>query len=260
MSEKTLELLKSIGIDILIVIVGLILLKVILALCKKVLNKSSMDNALHAFILNAIKTLFIIALGVAVLDRVGFDTKSLVTMLGVSGAAIALALKDSLSNVAGGMIILITKPFSQDDYVDISGTTGTVKKIDLLLTTLVTYDNKIITIPNGLVSTSVLTNFSKANTRRVDCIFGIGYQDDINRAKEVMMEVAKKNPNIRFDKDPIIGVSSNANHCIMIDFKVWTDTENYWDVKYYLEENVKLAFDKVGITIPYPQMDVHFSK
>ena len=260
MPSQYLTVLTKLGIIAIALVATLIVLKILLVVIRKILHKSSLDVALHTFVINAIRVVIIIVFIVGALDYLGFDTKSLITILGVSGAAIALALKDSLSNVAGGIIILATKPFSRMDYVDIGGTTGTVSEIDLLITTLVTYDNKIITLPNGLVSTAVITNFSKANTRRVDCTFGIGYEADVSKAKELMLNVAKANPQIRFDIDPIIGVAENSDHSVIIDFKVWTDTENYWDVRYYLEENVKIAFDENNIKMPYPIVEVQLKK
>ncbi|MEG0157257.1 MAG: mechanosensitive ion channel family protein, partial [Anaerovoracaceae bacterium] len=179
---------------------------------------------------------------------------------GVAGAAIALALKDSLGNVAGGIMILVTKPFSQNDYIDIGGTTGTVKHIDLLLTTLKTYDNKVITIPNGMVTTSVLTNYTREELRRVDCVFGIGFNDDLNHAKDLMLATAQANGMILDTPEPFIGVAGNSDNSVDVDFRVWCKTEDYWDVKYFLEENIKLAFDEAGICIPFPQMDIHLKK
>lgn len=253
-------MLNSITGALLIVLVGFIIIKIIDKILIHALEKSKLDSVLHVFVKNVLNFILFVVIIIMALDALNVDTKSFITILGVSGAAVALALKDSLSNFAGGIVILFTQQFKKDDYIDIGGTSGTVKNIDLILTTLVTFDNKIITIPNGLVSTSVLTNYSKADTRRVDCVFGIGYDDDLRLAKETMLKVMHKNEDIFSFPEPIIGVKENADSCILIDFKVWTNTENYWNVKYYLEENVKLAFDEEGISIPYNQIDVHMKK
>ena len=181
-------------------------------------------------------------------------------LLGAAGAAIALALRDSLANIAGGMMIIITQPFSKDDFIDIGDVSGKVESIDLFLTTLKTYDNKTITIPNGLINTSVLVNHSKEEKRRVDCTFGIGYGDDIAAAKEILRNVCDANPDIFKEPAPMIGVANHGGSAIMLDLKAWCATDDYWDVKYFLEENVKLAFDEHGINIPYPQVDVHLKK
>jgi small conductance mechanosensitive channel len=216
-----------------------------------------MDPVLYRFILKIAKVVMWIIVILTILEKFGFKMSSLVTVLAAAGAAIALALKDSLANVAGGIMILFNKPFAQDDFIDIGGTTGKVKDIDLFVTRLYTYDNKVITIPNGLVNTSVLINYTKEEKRRVDCSFGIGYDDDIGQVKQLLADIAAADERIIHDPEPVIGVAGHHDNCIMMDLKVWCETKDYWDVKYYLEEEVKLAFDKAGITIPYPQMDVH---
>lgn len=259
-SEKHLATLQNLGISIVILIVGYIIIRVVLRIAKKTLEKSSLDPVLYKFILRILKIIFWIILILMIMERFGLKMNSLITVLAAAGAAIALALKDSLANVAGGIMILINKPFAQDDYIDINGTTGKVRDIDLFVTHLKTYDNKVITIPNGMVNTSVLINYTKENKRRVDCCFGIGYGDDIQQAKAILAAIAKSDPAIYTDPEPIIGVAGQNDNCVSIDLKVWCETEDYWDVKYFLEENVKLAFDEAGITIPFPQMDVHIKR
>lgn len=259
-SERTVEQLFHIGVSFVILMVGWLLISIILRVAKKTLDKSSLDPVLYRFILKIFKIVLWIVLILMILERFGFKMNSLITVLAAAGAAIALALKDSLANVAGGIMILINKPFSQNDFIDINGTTGLVKDIDLFVTHLQTYDNKLITIPNGLVNTSVLINYTKADKRRVDCCFGIGYEDNIQQAKEILAGIAEKSPSIYEEPAPIIGVAGQNDNCVSIDLKVWCKTEDYWDVKYFLEEQVKLAFDEAGITIPFPQMDVHIHR
>lgn len=259
-SERTVEQLLNIGISFAILMAGWLVISIVLRVARKALEKSSLDPVLYRFILKMIKIGLWIILILTILERFGFKMNSLITVLAAAGAAIALALKDSLANVAGGIMILINKPFSQDDFIDINGTTGQVRDIDLFVTHLKTYDNKVITIPNGMVNTSVLINYTKENKRRVDCCFGIGYDDDIQQAKEILAGIAEKNPGIYQEPAPTIGVAGQNDNCVSIDLKVWCKTEDYWDVKYYLEEQVKLAFDEAGITIPFPQMDVHIQR
>lgn len=249
--------LENLIVTVLILLAGAIIIKIILRIVRRTLEKSSMDQVLYKFILKIINISLWIVLLLMILERFGFKVSSLLTVLAAAGAAIALALKDSLANVAGGIMIMVNKPFSQDDYVDINGNMGKVKDIDLFVTHLHTYDNKVITIPNGLINTSILINYTNENKRRVDCVFGIGYNDDISRVKEIMAGIAAASDLILNEPEPVIGVASHQDNCILMDFKVWCETDDYWDVKYYLEETVKLAFDKEGITIPYPQMDIH---
>ena len=182
------------------------------------------------------------------------------SIAGAAGAAIALALRDSLANVAGGFMIIITKPFSKDDLIDVGEVSGKVEKIDLFLTTLKTYDNKTITIPNGLINTSILVNHSKESRRRVDCTFSIGYGNDIGKAKEILAAVCDACPDIIKEPAPVIGVANHGDSAVIMDVKAWCETDDYWDVKYFLEENVKIAFDEHDIEIPYPQMDVFIKK
>ena len=167
------------------VVIGLVLIKAAVIIVRYYLKKTNIDKALHKFIINFIKTVMLIILFILFLDSIRVDTKSIVTVLGISGGAIALALKDSLSNIAGGIIILFTKPFQAGDFVDIGGTTGRIKQIDMFITILITTDNKITTIPNGVVSNSVITNYSRADMRRVDCIFDVPSSTDIIKVKEL---------------------------------------------------------------------------
>lgn len=261
-TEKLMDLLFTLGSVAAILIAGYIAIRFILRFEKKILEKSTLDESVYLFILRASKIALWVVLIIAVLSKLGMETASLVTVLGASGAAIALALKDSLGNVAGGILILINKPFIKGDTVELAGVTGVVDEIDLLTTQLHTFDNKIVTVPNGTITTSVLTNYSKEEIRRVDCQFSISYDADILHAKEVLVNVAACNDLIMQDEErqPVIGVAEHGDSGILLDLKVWCSTSDYFDVKYYLEENVKIAFDEAGIDIPYQTMDVHIKK
>ncbi len=245
---------------LLIVVVGLLLIKLILKVIKKALTKTTLDGAMYKFVLNVVKAALGVILIVVLLGYLRVPTAPLVTVLGAGGAAVALALKDSLGNIAGGIIILANKPFKKGDVIDVAGTNGMVDSIDLLVTTLKTFDNKVITVPNGTITTSVIVNYSQENLRRVDCVFGISYDSDIAKAKDVLLAVAASCPNVMKEPPPVCGVSDHGESAIVLDLKVWCETSVYYDVKYYLEEQVKLSFDEANITIPYPQMDVRVIK
>lgn len=260
MSQHTINLLITIGKSAAILVVGFIVISIILHIGKKVLGKSGLDEALHTFILNSIKAVLWIFLIVMILDKLGVTTSSIVAVLGAGGAAIALALKDSLGNVAGGLIILVNKPFSKGDTIEVSGMSGVVDSIDLLTTRLHTFDNKVVTVPNGILTNSILTNYSREDKRRVDCVFSISYQADIAAAKAILNRVASNCQKAKKEPPFVIGVSSHGDSGVFLDLKVWCSTEDYFDVKYELEENVKTAFDEAGIEIPYPQMDIHIIK
>ncbi|HKM29096.1 MAG TPA: mechanosensitive ion channel family protein, partial [Anaerovoracaceae bacterium] len=159
-----------------------------------------------------------------------------------------------------GIIILVNKPFKKGDTVEVSGTVGKVHSIDLLTTQLRTFDNKVVIIPNGTITTSILTNYSTEGVRRVDCQFSIAYESDISRAKEILATIAETMANVLNVPEPIIGIADYIDSAVVLDMKVWCETVKYYDVEYEVKENVKLAFDEAGITIPYPQMDVHVKK
>ena len=255
------EKLYSYGMTLLAIVLmiacGFAVTKIILKITDKALKKSTADPILYTFVRNVIRVAAIIIIATMCLGALGIQIHTIIAVVGAAGAAIALVLKDSLANIAGGVMIIITKPFGKDDLIDIGDVSGQVQDIDLFLTTLKTYDNKTITIPNGIVNTSILVNHSKESRRRVDCTFGIGYHDNIGNVKKIMREVCDGNKLILKDPEPLIGVANHGNNAVEMDLKVWCDTDDYWDVKYYLEEKIKTAFDENGIQIPYPQMDVH---
>ncbi|MDO4545985.1 MAG: mechanosensitive ion channel family protein, partial [Bacillota bacterium] len=236
----------------LLIIIGLIVIKLVLHITRKALKKSSADPVLHTFVINAVKTLALLILITMCLGVLGISMTTIIAVVGAAGAAIALALRDSLANIAGGVMIIITQPFHKGDLIDVGEVSGKVEDIDLFLTTLKTYDNKTITIPNGLINTSVLVNHSMEDNRRVDCTFGIGYDNDIAKAKEILKTVCESDSRIYRDPEPLIGVANHGDNAVILDLKAWCKTDDYWDVKYYLEENVKLAFDENDIQIPYP--------
>ena len=264
MKEKTLEKLLEYGGNLLMAVVvfavGMVLIKLALKITQKALEKTRLDKSVHKFVMTATRYTLYIILAVVILTSLKVPTAPLVTVLGACGAAVALALKDSLGNIASGIIILANKPFIRGDVIGVTGITGIVQSIDLLVTTLKTYDNKVITIPNGTITASVLVNYSREEKRRVDLTFTISYDSDIAKAKDVLLAVAESNSDIFADPAPVIGVAEHQDSAILLDLKVWCENSRYYDVRYYLEEQVKLAFDEANITIPYPQMDVRVIK
>ena len=248
------------GQVLVVFLIGVLAIKLVLHFEKKILQKSKLDESVHRFILKATKVALWVVLIIAILSKLGMETTSLITVLGAGGAAIALALKDSLGNVAGGILILINQPFCKGDTIELAGVTGVVDSIDLMTTHLHTADNKVVTVPNGTITTEIMINYSREETRRVDCQFSISYDADLLQAKELLYNVAICNEDILKDREPVIGVAEQGDSGILMDLKVWCSTADYFDVKYYLEENVKLAFDEAGIVIPYNTMDVHIIK
>ncbi len=259
-SDKPIEMGLLILNLVITVGIGLLTIKIILHFTRRALKRSSLDAVLYKFIVNAVKAVCLIVLATMCLGILGVQMSTIVAVLGAAGAAIALALKDSLANIAGGVMIIITKPFIRDDYIDIGDVSGKVKDIDLFLTTLRTYDNKTITVPNGLVNTSILVNHSREDMRRVDCQFGISYETDLTKAKDLMRGICRDSELILDEPEATIGVSKLDDSSVLMDMLAWCRTDDYWEVKYFLEEEVKKVFDENGIDMPYPQMEVRLQR
>lgn len=245
---------------ILIYIVGKIVVGILMSLFGKLMSKSKYDDMLVDFlksILNAILMLFVI---VAALDRLGVDTTSLVAILGAAGLAIGLSLQGSLQNFAAGVMLLVFKPFKSGDFVEAGGTTGSVKSIGIFTTELTTPDNKQIIVPNGAIYSGNITNFSAKDTRRVDMVFGIGYDDDLLKAKQLLETMIKEDERILAEPAAQVAVSELGDSSVNFVVRPWVKSGDYWGVMFDFTEAVKLRFDQEGISIPFPQMDVHVHK
>ena len=258
-TEHITKILTEMGIALLSFIVGWVVITILIKLLRKILVKSNIDKSLHAFITNGIRVIFLIVLAIIILQELGLNTSSLLTVLGAGGAAIALALKDSLGNVAGGFLILINKPFKCGDLIAVNGSvdaTGIVDEIDLMYTKMHTGDNKIVTVPNGVMSASVLTNYTESGIRRVDKVYKLAKDTDISKAKEVLMAVAKSNPLVLSTPEPIIGVSSIDAYAISIDLKLWCNHDDYYVLAYKIEEAATEALRAADIELAYRNIDI----
>lgn len=253
----------SFGINVIIALViywaGRILINILLKICKKFFDRTKLELSVSRFLLSLIKAVSYVVLVLVVLDTVGIKTTSFIAVLGTAGLAIGLALQGSLSNFAGGVLILLLKPFKAGDYIieHSGGKEGTVSKIDLFYTTLITIDNKITVIPNGILSNSSITNVTALDTRRVDFQIGISYSSDISKAKEVMEAAAKENELVLKDKEIFVFVSDLDSSQVTMGLRVWANTPDYWTVKFSLTEEIKNSLDKNGIEIPFNQLVVH---
>ena len=250
----------NIVMAILIYIVGKIVVGILMSLFGKLMSKSKYDDMLVDFlksILNAILMLFVI---VAALDRLGVDTTSLVAILGAAGLAIGLSLQGSLQNFAAGVMLLVFKPFKSGDFVEAGGTMGSVKSIGIFTTELTTPDNKQIIVPNGAIYSGNITNFSAKDTRRVDMVFGIGYDDDLLKAKQLLETMIKEDERILAEPAAQVAVSELGDSSVNFVVRPWVKSGDYWGVMFDFTEAVKLRFDQEGISIPFPQMDVHVHK
>jgi small conductance mechanosensitive channel len=250
----------NISLALAVFIIGRMVAGIIVSLVEKLLAKAKMEEILINFIssiVSAVLTLFII---VAALDRLGVDTTSLIALMGAAGLAVGLALQGSLQNFAAGVMLIIFRPFKAGDYVDAGGTSGTVETIKIFNTVLKTPDNREVIVPNGAIYGGTITNFSARATRRIDMVFGIGYGDDIRKAKEVIKAILESDERILKDPEPLIAVGELGDNSVNFNVRPWVNSGDYWPVKFDLNERIKLAFDENGISIPYPQMDVHMAK
>lgn len=215
------------------------------------------DPSLGVFISNLVSVLLKLMLFIAVASMVGIQTTSFVAVLGAAGLAVGLALQGSLANFAGGVLILLFKPFKVGDLIDAQGHMGVVKQIQIFNTILTTADNRIVIIPNGPLSNGSLVNVNQEPTRRIDFSFGIGYGDDIDLAKSILEKLAVEETRILKDPGHLVAVEALADSSVNLKLRVWVDTPDYWAVYFVMFEAVKKAFDAQGISIPYPQQDVH---
>ncbi|MCP4458767.1 MAG: mechanosensitive ion channel [Cytophagales bacterium] len=263
-SDKAIELLWKYGpnivLSIVILIVGLMVIRLLTNTISKVMNKRGADPSLTPFLKSLLSILLKAMLVVSVVGMVGIEVTSFVAIIGAAGLAIGLALQDTLQNFAGGVIILFLKPFRVGDFIEGASHSGTVSEIQIFNTYMKTGDNKTIIIPNAQLANSSVTNFSTEATRRVDWTFGIGYGDKGSLAREVLLDLIKKDSRIKSDPEPFIALSELAGSSVNFVVKVWVESGDYWDVFYDMNENVYNTFAEKGLNIPFPQMDVHLHK
>lgn len=244
---------------ILVLIIGFKVSKWLVKTIENSMNKYNKDVTLNSFIkaLSSFSLKFIVIVFSAHVLGVGIDT--FLVILGAAGLAIGLALKDNLSNLAGGVIILLFRPFNIDDFIEAAGNSGTVKGIHLLHTKLTTPDNKVVVIPNGALVNGNIVNFSTEKTRRVDFKFYVGYGADIRKVKEILTGIADNHPLILKDPKPFVRLLESGERAIAFTVRVWGEAANYWTIYYDLQEEVRLKFDENNIQLPFPQMDVHLT-
>jgi small conductance mechanosensitive channel len=250
----------NIEFALVIFIIGRIVAKLIVSLVKRLLVKAKMDEILIHFISSILNTILLLFIIVAALDQLGVDTTSLIALLGAAGLAVGLALQGSLQNFAAGVMLIIFRPFKGGDFVEAGGVSGVVEKINIFSSVFRTPDNREVIIPNGAIYDGTITNFSTRDTRRIDMVIGIGYGDDIRKAKSVIQKILEEDLRILKNPEALIAVGELADSSVNFNVRPWVKSGDYWDVKYFLTEKIKLEFDANGISIPYPQMDIHMEK
>jgi small conductance mechanosensitive channel len=251
---------KLIG-AIITLIIGMWIISIIRGMLRKRFEKKEVDPSLRGFLNSMIGIGLKVMLWIAVIGMMGVEMTSFIAILGAIGLAVGMALSGTLQNFAGGVMILLFKPFKVGNYISAQGHAGTVNEIQIFNTILKTPDNKTIIIPNGGLSTNSMINFSTEPKRRVDFTFGIAYGDDVDKAKEVLMKLIKADERIINDPaEPFIAVSELADSSVNLVVRVWADASNYWGIYFDLHEKVYKTFEKEGLNIPFPQMDVHVQK
>ena len=263
--DKYLELAIQYGIEYGIKIVGALaifiigrwIVKKISSFIEKLMKKGGVDATLSAFILNMINILLMVVVVLAAVTELGVNTTSFIAILGAAGLAIGLSLQGILGNIGSGVILILFRPFQVGDTISAAGETGTVESITLFNTVLLTPDNKVILAPNSAVAAGNIVNFSKQEERRVDFVFGIGYDDDLKLAKATLQEIIDADDRILKDPASFIGVGELGDSSVNFTVRVWVKAADYWGVHFDTNEKVKLTFDEKGISMPYPQMDIH---
>lgn len=256
-SENGTDWAIKIGLAIAIFIIGKMVARIISNLLEAALRKANTDPMLIGFLGNISYTILLVAVVLAAVDSLGVNVTSLMAILGAAGLAVGLALKDSLSNFAAGVMIIIFRPFKIGDFITAGGASGVVDEIALFATIMHTPDNQRIIVPNSAIMGGNITNVSALPTRRVDLVFGIGYDDNIGKAKEIIESVISADERILADPAPAIAVGELADSSVNINVRPWVESADYWPVRADLLEIIKIKFDEAGISIPYPQQDVY---
>lgn len=253
------------GLKVLVMIafflIGVQVIKLVRKIVKRAMERADADKGVITFMDSFIKIGLYVVLIFMLANNLGVDTASVVALLGSAGVAIGLAIQGSLSNLAGGVLILLLKPFKVGDYIiDSAGNEGTVNEIQIFYTTLLTGDNKTVVLPNGTLANNSITNVSTQATRRIDIVVGISYDSDIRKTKEVLMKLMESSDLILKNGSCNVFVSELASSSVNLNVRCWVKSGDYWTVRNWLTENVKYTLDEAGIAIPFPQMDVHLDK
>lgn len=252
-SEYGLKIISA----LLIFIIGKWAVKKVTTIGKSLMMRAKVDQTLVEFGESLIYFVLTLMVVLASLNALGINTTSFIAVFGAAGLAIGLALQGSLANIGAAVLIIVFRPFKVGDFVEAGGATGTVEDVNLFSTIIAPLDNRTIIVPNASIIGGNITNYSNKPNRRVDHVFGIGYDDDLKLAKETLMEIMTSDKRVLADPAPFVAVSELADSSVNFVFRAWVETDDYWDVYFDMLETVKLTFDAKGISIPYPQMDIH---
>lgn len=248
---------KSILLAAVIFIAGRFLISVVNRLVAQMMERRKIDATIQSFLRSFINILLTILLLISVVSALGVNTTSFAALLASAGVAVGMALSGNLQNLAGGLIILLFKPYKVGDYVDAQGVSGTVKEIQIFHTVLITPDNKIIYVPNGSLSSGSVTNYSLSQLRRVDWTVGVEYGTEIEKVRQTVLDLIKKDGRILTEPAPFIALSALADSSVNITIRVWVKNEDYWGVFFDMNQNIYEVFNREGISFPFPQVTVH---
>lgn len=251
--ERHRDVIISVALTL---IIGLIAIKMILKVLKKTLKKFNDNVAIHVFIQSLTKVVLLIILVVMLLNKMQVETSSMIAILSVAGLAVSLAIQGSLANIAGGVVLLFTKPFEVNNYIQIDSVEGNVKHINILTTKLSTVDNKIIYIPNSHIVESTIINFSEASYRLLEMEISISYEDDFNKAKHLLHQLVTEHPMTRPEPAPLVRVCDLASSAVKIRIRVWVENQHFWTLKFDLLEQIKLCFDENELHFPFEQLEI----
>ncbi len=257
MTEYVIPWGTNLVFAVLIFLVGRLVSKWIIAITRKGLERSKLDLMLINFVASILGWVLLVVVLVAALDQLGVDTTSFIAILGAAGIAVGLALKDSLQNFASGVMLILFRPFQAGDFIEAGGAEGVVEEIRIFSTTMRTPDNREVTVPNGDIFGGLIINNNARETRRIDLVIGVGYDDDLRLARQVLERVLAEDERVLADPEPFVAVGELGASSVDILVRPWVKTADYFATKCDLTEKIKLALDDAGLSIPYPQMDVH---
>ena len=262
--DKAIEMIMEYGpqlvLAIVVLIIGFIIANKLVKISSKLMEKRGTDPSLRPFITGLINVLLKALILISVADMVGIETTSFVAIIGAAGLAVGLALQGTLANFAGGVLILIFKPYKIDDLIEAQGHTGSVKEIQIFVTILLTPENKTVIIPNGAISNGSITNYTKEGKIRVDLTIGIAYNADLKTAKRVLTEVMQNHPKVLKNPAPFVGIAELGDSAVNLAVRPYCEPGDYWDVYFDIYEAGKEILDANNVEIPFPQVDVHLDK
>lgn len=257
MIEEKLPMLITAAV---ILVTGFLITKIAGKLLVKAMEAKNVDSSIHSFIRTVTEFLIMLIFVLSALSALDFDINAFITAIGAAGITAGLGLQSSISQFASGIQIIVNRPFKSGDFIDIGTVSGSVQEIKLMYTALLTADNKRVIVPNSTITTSNIINYNAENKRRVDFVFSVSYDADIQKAKNVLLEVIRKNEMILADPEPVIAVKEHSASSVNFTCQIWCNSNDYWDVFYYMQENTKKAFDENNIHIPCGQLDIHIIK